>query len=232
MHLDPIEKKPLYHFMPGSQILSLGFIGCNLGCPFCQNYSISQRIPSFTTILPEQLFKELQAYPNSIGVAYTYSEPLIHYEYIKDCSRLLQAAGKKNVLVSNGTINNDIFNELLPYLDAANIDLKSWDADFYKKELKGNKEMVLQNIKDAAKQIHLEITSLIIPGKNDDIEEMEHIASFISEIDDAIPLHLSCYYPAYTYTIESPTKKSMLHLQKTAQKFLKHVYLGNMHLAL
>lgn len=232
MHLDPIEKKPLYHFMPGSQILSLGFVGCNLGCPFCQNYSISQRTPGFTTIMPEQLIQELQKYPETIGVAYTYSEPLIHYEYIKDCSQLVHSEGKKNVLVSNGTINNDIFNQLLPLLDAANIDLKSWDDNFYKKELKGSKQLVLQNIKDAATHIHLEITTLIIPEKNDSNDEMAQIASFIQEIDDTIPLHLSCYYPAYKYSIESPSKKRMLKLQSIAQKYLKHVYLGNMHLAL
>lgn len=227
INIDPVEKKPLYHFYPGSTILSLGFAGCSFRCPFCQNYSISQFLDSPTRRLSPEDAVTMAIDQNSFGIAYTYSEPTVHFEFCLDTSKLARDKGIKNVLVTNGYLNKEPANELLEYTDAANVDLKSFNPEFYKKEIGGNLEPVLEFIRIAAEKTSLEITTLVIPGKNDSKEEMREIASFIASIDNTIPLHLSCYYPTYKYTIP-PTEEALItELAAVAKEQLDYVYLGN-----
>ena len=229
--VDPIEKKPLYHFLPGKTILSIGFVGCSFQCPFCQNHSISQSSHVFTEHLDPEDVVALAVKKKSFGIAYTYSEPLIHIEFILETAKLAKKMGLKNVLVSNGYINPEPAQELLPLLDAANIDVKSFNPDFYLKEIKGKLQPVLDFISLAAGKISLEITTLIIPGKNDSSEEIESIARFIADIDDTIPYHLSRYYPTFKYTIPATSFETVMALSETARKYLKYVYLGNVGLS-
>ncbi len=226
--LDPVEKKPLFHFFPGREILSVGFAGCSFKCPFCQNHSLSRIEAGIHTesMLPEDIVR-IAAHKKSFGIAYTYSEPLIHFEYLKRTSILAKKSGLKNVIVTNGHLNKKPAEELLEYVDAANIDLKSFSKDFYSEELGGNLETVKEFIKTAYRKCFIEITTLVIPGKNDSSDEIEGIARFIAGIDPSIPYHLSCYHPAYKYTIPPTSLKSIMELQKTAQKHLKWVFPGN-----
>ena len=225
--IDPIEKKPLYHFYPGKPIFSVGFYGCNLSCPFCQNYRISQQaIDGANTVSPRELVDRALS-QQSFGIAYTYSEPLVHFEYVYEASALAAKAGLKNVLVTNGFINKAPADHLLDVTDAANVDLKSFQDGFYKKELKGKLQPVLDFITMAAERIHLEVTTLVIPGKNDSESEIQSIASFISNISPSIPLHLSCYYPTYKYDVPATSADSVMHLSHIARDYLHYVYLGN-----
>lgn len=225
--MDPIEKKPLYHFYPKSSILSIGFYGCTFHCPFCQNYLISQTNNGrFNELSPQDLIKTAKEY-NSNGIAYTYSEPLIHFEYVLDSAIIARKDGLKNVLVSNGYINPEPAEELLEFIDAANIDLKTFNPEFYKKEIGGDPEEVKRFLKQASERIHLEVTTLVIPGKNDSDEEIENIAFFLSGLSKDIPYHLSCYYPTYKYKIPPTPVNTVKRLAEIARKHLNYVYLGN-----
>ncbi len=228
--MDPIEKKPLYHFHPGSSILSVGFFGCNFHCPFCQNYTISQtsRGPA-QTMEPGEIV-ELALKRGSIGVAYTYSEPLVHFEYVAECARLARARGLANVLVSNGFVSPGPAEELLGLLDAANIDLKAWDPDFYSREVGGDLEEVCRFLRQAVGRIHLEVTTLVIPTKNDDPGQVEGMAAFLASLDPDIPYHLSCYAPTYRYTIPATPVETVLRLAALARRRLRFVYAGNVGL--
>lgn len=225
---DPIEKKPLYHYYPGAQILSVGFVGCSLHCPFCQNYRISRSTDAPTRLLhPRELVNEALRV-GSLGIAYTYSEPLIHLEYVLDSARLAREAGLKNVLVSNGYINPEPAESLLEYLDAANIDLKAFGPEFYKQEIGGDVEEVKRFIRQAAAKIHLEVTTLVIPGKNSTVEEIGAASDFLASLDPAIAYHLSAYYPTHHYSLP-PTPPALLkELAGEARKRLHHVYIGNL----
>ncbi|MBN2444150.1 MAG: AmmeMemoRadiSam system radical SAM enzyme [Spirochaetales bacterium] len=225
--LDPIEKKPLYHFYPGSTILSAGFWGCSLRCPFCQNYNISQTTNKNSDYISPEKLVNLAVERHSFGIAYTYSEPLIHLEYLIKTAQIAKKRGIKNVLVSNGYINPDPASEFLEYLDGANIDLKSFNPHFYKKELGGNLEDVKKFLSLAAGKISLEVTTLVIPTKNDSVEEIEEIAVFLASLSPDIPYHLSCYYPTYQYTLPRTTAGSVSALAEHARKYLHYVYLGN-----
>lgn len=227
VNVDPIEKKPLYHFYPGKKILSLGFAGCSFRCPFCQNYSISQFTDAPTKYLSPEDAVTTALDRDSFGIAYTYSEPTVHFEYCLDTSKLAEEKGIKNVLVTNGYLNEEPAHELLEHIDAANVDLKSFNSEFYKKEIGGKLEPVLEFIRIAAVKTSLEITTLIIPGKNDSREEMGEIASFIASLDRTIPLHLSCYYPTYKYTIPPTEEALVIELAEVAKQHLDYVYLGN-----
>ena len=231
--LDPIEKKPLRRFRPGSMILSVGSFGCNLRCPFCQNHEISmagsEDIPS-AEISPEMLVKkaaELKRYGN-IGLAYTYNEPLVGYEYVKDCAELIKKRGMVNVLVTNGTINERPLKALLPLIDAANIDLKAFTKEGYEK-LGGDFESVKRTIALAAESgCHTEITTLIVPGLNDSEAEITSAARFIASVDKNIPLHLSRFFPQYHLTDRAATSVPFIYrLAETARKYLNYVYTGN-----
>jgi pyruvate formate lyase activating enzyme len=228
--VDPIEKKPLYHYHPGESILSVGFLGCSFHCPFCQNYRISQDtgVPT-EAVSPEELVALAQR-EGSFGIAYTYSEPLVHLEYVLECSRLARARGLKNVLVSNGFINPEPAEELLGVLDAANIDLKSFNPEFYRKEIGGELEEVKRFLTQAYAhgRVELEVTTLVIPTRNDSPEEMEAIVAFLASLDPAIPMHLSAYYPQYRYTLPPTPPATLRELAQVARRHLHYVYLGNL----
>lgn len=231
--VDPIEKKPLYHFHPGENVLSIGEVGCNLQCNFCQNHRISQCYASefdgFHNISSEKIVNEALKTWNNIGIAYTYNEPLTFYEFLLDTAKLAKKSGLKNVVVSNGYINNNPLKKLLPAIDAFNIDLKAFSEDFYRKQTKGKLEPVLQTLKIIAEsKAHLEITNLVIPRLNDDENEFEKMIKWIAkELGQQIPIHLSRYFPQYKMK-QSPTPiKKMEQLYTIAKQHLQHVYLGN-----
>lgn len=226
--LDPIEKKPLYGFYPGSVILSAGSYGCNMNCPFCQNYTISaadERSVRYAEISPEELVSQALRYPENIGAAFTYNEPMISWEYILDCASLLKKHGLKTVLVTNGCVNKTVTEKLLPYIDAMNIDLKG-DREFYK-ELYGDYDTVKKTIETVYDKCHLEVTILLIPGKNDTEEFVRREAEWLSGLDPDIILHLTRYFPRRHYTIPPTDIAKMKELKKTADMYLNHVYLGN-----
>ena len=228
--IDPIEKKPLYHFYPGSQILSIGTFGCNFSCPYCQNWHISQEKPFLQEIIPEETV-ELARNHGTIGIAYTYSEPSVWFEYVRDTAELARKEGLQNVIVSNGYISKEALEELLPYLDGANIDLKSFSEDFYRKLCRGRLQPVLENIELLARsEVHLEIPTLIITGHNDDLAELEELFSWIAGLKREIPLHLTRYFPAYKLDKEPTPARKMLEAYHLARDYLDYVYLGNLHL--
>lgn len=233
--LDPIEKKPLHMFKPGSKILSVGSYGCNMHCLFCQNYEISMADPckdsntQWIEITPGELADravELMPYGN-VGLAYTYNEPFISYEFVMDCAKLIRERGLVNVAVTNGCINEQPLLEILPYFDAMNIDLKSFRHDFYSR-MGGDLDTVLNTIKITAKRCHVEVTTLIIPGENDTDEEMEEIASWLAGVDKDITLHVTRFFPAWKMTDRPPTPVDRVYgLARVAKRYLKNVFVGN-----
>lgn len=232
MALDPIEKKPLYHFHPGTKILSVGSYGCNLRCPWCQNHDISMVKGTEidygnTTVnaLVDQAYELIGR--GNIGIAYTYNEPLIGYEFVKDCSTLAKERGLKNVVVTGGYICEEPLRELLPLIDAFNIDLKGFSSDFYKK-LKGDLETVKNTISIVAKHCHVEVTTLIIPGENDSEEEMNDLSSWLYSINPDIPLHVSRFFPRFRMQDKEATSvETVYKLAALARTRLKYVYEGN-----
>lgn len=227
--LDPIEKKPLYHFHPGSTILSLGTWGCNFACQFCQNWHIAQAQPQFTLLEPQAaaaLASQLVSQGN-IGIAYTYSEPSVWYEYILDTARLVQAAGLSNILISNGFINEQPLQELLPYIAAMNIDVKAFTNEFYQKVCAGELTHVKRTVEQAAQQCHVEITTLIIPELNDSVEEIASLAKWLSGISADIPLHLSRYFPNHKMEVPPTSVRTLEAVASAAREYLNYVYLGN-----
>lgn len=231
--IDPIEKKPLYHFHPGKNILSIGEVGCNLHCTFCQNHRISQCFASeftgFNEISPEEIVNEAIKTYHNIGIAYTYNEPFTFYEFLLDTARLAHKNGLMNVVVSNGYINPEPMQKLLPFIDAFNIDLKAFSEEFYKKQTKGKLEPVLETLKIIAKsKTHLEITNLVIPGLNDDVDEFKMMVRWIStELGREIPLHLSRYFPQYEMKLAPTSVETLEQLYAIAKSHLSHVYTGN-----
>lgn len=230
--LDPIEKKPLCQFYPGSMILSVGSYGCNLKCPFCQNHEISMDYSEYTRISyvspPMLADAALQCQvKGNIGVAYTYNEPLIGWEYVRDTAKLVKERGMKNVLVTNGTASMEVLEELLVFIDAMNIDLKGFREDYYQK-LGGNLETVKAFIARAAKGCHVEITTLIVPGENDSEWEMEEEAKWIASIGKEIPLHVTRFFPRYQMKDKEATNIGQVYrLADAARKYLGHVLTGN-----
>lgn len=272
--LDPIEKKPLRRFYPGSLILSVGSYGCNLRCPFCQNNEISWSdeamsvarssgdgaggpdiypMISVEDISPEKLAATAEYYKDegNIGVAFTYNEPLIGYEYVRDAAKLVHERGMKNVVVTNGTADLHVLDELAPYVDAMNIDLKGFSDQFYSKIIGGDRKMVMDFIEAAVKVCHVELTTLLIPGENDSEEEMEELSAWVAGLKPEpeyyinngcgdgqvepenvtgadIPLHVTRFFPCFHMTDRGPTNRdTVLHLAEVAGRNLKHVYPGN-----
>lgn len=231
--LDPIEKKPLCRFRPGSLILSVGSFGCNLRCSFCQNYEISmsgeEAVPS-VELSPAELVQRAEALrgEGNIGLAYTYNEPLVGWEYVRDCAALVHAAGMVNVLVTNGTVEEGPWRELLPLLDAANIDLKCFTPEGYRR-LGGDLESVKRSIALAVEAgVHVEVTTLLVPGENDSPEEIRALAGWLSALDPGIPLHLSRFFPRYHMTDRPPTDvMEVYRLADLAREHLSCVYTGN-----
>ncbi|SKB58603.1 pyruvate formate lyase activating enzyme [Lachnospiraceae bacterium] len=231
--LDPIEKKPLAHFFPGSRILSVGSYGCNLRCPFCQNHEISQSsgdlMRELYDLTPERLLRisRDEKPEGNIGVAFTYNEPLTSWEYVRDASELLHEDGQKTVLVSNGCFTDDVIDEVLPVLDAMNIDLKAFHEGFYK-NCDGDLETVKHFIKRAEGSCHIELTTLIIPHENDSHEEMDALSSWIASLNPEIPLHITRFFPMFQMTDRGPTDIGrMRELYDIASSHLKYVHLGN-----
>ena len=229
--LDPIEKKPLRRFRPGSVVLSVGSFGCNLRCPFCQNAQIAAagaEIPA-RDCPPEALVRQalrLRGQGN-IGVAYTYNEPLVGYEYVQDCAALVRQAGMHNVLVTNGTIEEGPWQALLPLIDAVNIDLKGFTEDWYR-TLGGDLETVKRSITLAAEHCHVEVTTLIVPGENDSEEEIRALSGWLSSVSPEIPLHVSRFFPRHHTTDRPPTPaETVYRLAQVARDRLPYVYTGN-----
>ncbi len=230
--LDPIEKKPLMRFHPGSKILSVGSFGCNLKCQFCQNHEISMASKENANVRyvpPEDIVMaavDLISRKN-IGIAYTYNEPLVGYEYVRDCAKLAREKGLKNVVVTNGCFLREPMKEVMPLIDAFNIDLKGFTNEFYKK-IDGDLEVVKDFIAFAAESSHVEVTTLIIPGENDSEEEIESLSKFIASIDVNMPLHISRFFQCYKMQDKNPTEvKKVYRLADIARKNLNYVYEGN-----
>lgn len=226
--LDPIEKKPLYHYHPGEYILSLGTKGCNLKCFWCQNWNISQDLNCSTEIITaEEIIKKAKE-TGSFGIAWTYNEPFIWYEFVLDSGRKAKEEGLENVLVTNGFINPEPLEEILPIIGAMNIDVKSMDEDFYRKHCGGKLEPVLATVERAKKSCHVEITNLVIPGLNDKEDNFKRLAEWIAEkLSSDTPLHLSRYYPCYKSDIPPTPPETLKHAEEICRNYLKNVYLGN-----
>lgn len=242
--LDPIKKKPLRRFHPGSMILSVGSYGCNLRCPFCQNHEISWSAEAMRwadradTVTPEELAEAALRLKNrgNIGLAFTYNEPLIGWEFVRDTGKLVHEAGLKNVLVTNGTAELPILEAIAPSIDAMNIDLKGFTERYYSQVLGGSLEMVKAFIARAAQLCHVELTTLIIPGENDSEEEMRELTAWVSQLTDAdgrpigpdIPLHVSRFFPRFHMTDRSATEvRTIYRLAEVARDKLHDVYTGN-----
>ena len=225
--IDPMEKKPLYHFHPGSRIFSIGSWGCNLKCIFCQNSAISQEESPTVHLSPAEVARNGMA-NGSIGVAYTYNEPLIAMEYVIDCCKEVRRLKGKNVIVTNGFVNRGPLEELLPWVDAMNIDVKAFNNDFYKRMCGGKLEPVLDTVQFLAGKVHLELTTLLIPESNDAIPELEDLANWISQTcGRSVPCHLTAYHPSYRYSRAATTEAHLKNARYIFRKKLDYVYLGN-----
>jgi pyruvate formate lyase activating enzyme len=229
MSLDPIEKKPLNNFYPGSKILSVGTYGCNLKCDYCQNWEISQKITDTHKIKPEKIIEiaKKEKKFNNIGIAYTYNEPSIWYEFVYDTAKLARNYGLLNVMVSNGFIEKKPLKNLIKYIDAMNIDLKAFNNDFYNNICGCDIDNVLRNIEYLWDKCHLEITILIVPTLNDDVKEFENLVKWISKLSIDIPFHITRYFPRYKMNIQFTPIEILEKLKKIALKYLKNVYIGN-----
>lgn len=248
--LDPIEKKPIARFHPGSYVLSVGSFGCNLRCPFCQNYeiaqagedqsgrvtmgskSVSDRELYLETISPQKLCELAEFYQprGNIGVAFTYNEPLTFWEYIVDTGKLIKEKDMAGVLVSNGCADTWVLEKVLPYIDAMNIDLKSFSKETYSKVLGGDLDQVKDFIKRAAKDTHLELTTLIVPGINDSVEEIENMGKWIASLDakEDIVWHITRFFPRYKMDDGEPTDVSFVYkCAEIGRRYVKYVYTGN-----
>lgn len=234
--VDPIEKKPLYNFKPSKNILSLGSFGCNMTCSFCQNYEKSQKRPysDFTPV--NKLISLMDTIDNNAGIAFTYNEPFMWYEYMYDVCKTIKEkysnvsdyhSDFSTVIVTNGYINEEPLLKLLPYIDAMNIDLKAYTNKYYNKICGASLEPVLETIKRCSNKCHIEITTLLVSDENDSEKESQEIAQFISSVDENIPLHLSRYFPRYKMENEATHIEKLLKAQDIAKKYLKYVYIGN-----
>ncbi len=228
--MDPIEKKPLYHFHPGMRVLSLGTFGCNLGCQFCQNYTISQGQPATQTMTPEEAVQsalDSQAEGN-LGIAYTYSEPVVWFEYVRDTAKLAHEAGLKNVMVTNGLIREEPLEELLPLIDAMNVDIKSMNDEFYR-SLCGidSGEAAKRTVEMAWGRCSVEITNLLITDENDSEDEVRQLTDWAASVSPDLPLHISRYRPAYKMNAPATPVDRIERAAEIARDRLNYVYVGN-----
>ncbi len=230
--LDPIEKKPLAFFHPGSMVLSVGSFGCNLDCPFCQNASIAAAGANDVDVermQPEELaaMAEKLKPKGNIGVAFTYNEPMVGFEFVRDTAKLVRERHMLNVVVTNGSASREVLEEVLPYIDAFNIDLKGFTQEYYKK-LGGDLDTVLEFIRTAAKASHVELTALIVPGENDTPEEMQNLSAWVTGVDRTIPLHITRFFPRRKMRDKQPTDINLMRkLANVAKENLETVLLGN-----
>jgi pyruvate formate lyase activating enzyme len=229
--LDPIEKKPLSHFHPGAYILSAGSYGCNMACPFCQNFEIAHDARGKSrsaNVSPEELVERAFSLRSrgNIGIAVTYNEPLVGYEFVRDTAVLARREGLETVVVTNGQIEPEPLEELLPLISAWNIDLKSFNGEAYKK-LGGRLDVTLRTIERASKTAHVEVTTLVVPGLSDDEEDMEREAAYLASVNRDIVLHLSRYFPCWQYDVPATPRKTLYKLRDIAENHLPFVILGN-----
>ncbi len=228
--IDPIEKKPLFHFKPKSEVLSLSTVGCNMRCKHCQNWEISQagmEFPYLKEMSPEEVMKIARNYE---GIAWTYNEPTIWHEFTLDVSKMAKKEGLYTVYVTNGYINKEPLREIGQYLDAMNIDVKAFRDEFYRKIAGARLQPVIDTVERAYRMgIHIELTYLIIPDLNDDSKEIRKFAEWVYELSPEIPVHFSRFFPMYKLTDKPPTPlKTMHNAYKIAKEVgLEYVYLGN-----
>ncbi len=230
---DPIEKKPLYHFYPGSRILSLGTYGCNLQCKFCQNWSLAEGNPDRggSILSPEGVLKMLQSTGAPLkeipGVAFTYNEPTVWYEFVYDTAKLLHRHGYAAVLVSNGFIGLEALEEILPFIDAANLDLKGFSDSFYREYCRGERDPVLRVLEKMVNRCHVEVTCLLIPTVNDHPGELEQMFGWLAELNPDLPVHISRYFPSHRLDLPPTPLETLYRAREQARKKLNYVYLGN-----
>lgn len=225
LQVDPIEKKPLAYYHPGNQVFSIGSYGCNLSCPYCQNHTIAHGKPASTVYRPDELVEAVQRRSLDF-LAFTYNEPLVGFEFVLDTAKMAKAEGIRTIMVTNGYVELEPLSDLLPYIDAWNIDLKGFYPGTYQK-LGGRVEPVLRTIKQVAEVAHVEITSLLVPGINDDREELRAMFQWIRALDPSIPLHVTRYFPAWQYH-EPPTSVDWIReIAHEARQVLERVNLGN-----
>lgn len=231
--LDPMKKKPLYHFYPDTLILSLGTVGCNLRCGFCQNWQIAHGEPHTVELSPQQavdlaLEQKAKGLPCT-GIAYTYSEPFMWYEYVYDTARRAQQAGLKNVLVTNGYVREEPLKKILPYIDAMNIDVKGFTDTYYKDNCVGHLAPVIKTVEIAHKACHVEITTLLVPGLNDSEEEIKELVDWLAGLDKDIPVHFSRYFPNFQFDLPPTPEATLQRAYQLAKKKLTYVHLGNLN---
>lgn len=225
---DPIEKKPLYHFFPGHPVWSIGFAGCNLDCPFCQNHEIARASAGFGRRRSPDDVVAMALASGSRIIAYTYSEPSIHFEFLVETAEKAAQKGLLNVLVTSGCINPGPASELLDLMDGANIDVKSWNTAYYRDVLRGNLNTVRKFIETAVKRCWIELTTLVVPGDNDSEADITDMCSWIASLSTDIPLHLSAYHPAHRYNRGATGADSLERLRNLAKEKLNYVYVGNL----
>jgi len=230
LSVDPVEKKPLYHFHPSKSILSTGPNGCNFRCGFCQNYASSHE-RAHTRHVPPETLAEMAGLNGSIGVAYTYTEPFIWFEYLRDAGAAVHERGLMNVLISNGYVNEEPLRELLPLIDAMNVDIKAMKPDFYRKICGGRLEDVLRTVEIVAGHCHVEITNLVIPGYNDSDEDFILLRDWIAGLKPTIPVHYSRYYPRFRFTEAQTPPETLERALSITREKLPYVYAGNIVLA-
>lgn len=226
MNIDPVEKKPLRHFMPGTRTLSFGTFGCNLHCPWCQNYTIAREIPDTQWVEPEEMVA-LAKEQGCPSISYTYNEPTVFLEYVLDTARLAREAGLKNIFVTNGFISPEPLEDLLAVMDALNIDVKTFDVSHYHNVCGGGLEDVKRTVERARQRVHVELTALLVPGIHDNLEDLESMFEWIASMDPDMPLHLSRYFPMYQYHEPATEPGLMIEAKKRADRVLHRVYLGN-----
>ena len=225
--VDPIEKKPLHFWRPGSHILSVGTYGCNMSCRFCQNFDISQNKPVLTAVKPEAIVQEAKRLALE-AIAYTYNEPTVFYEMVLETAMMAKQYGIANVLVTNGFINPEPLEQLMPYIDAVNVDVKTYDKSLYRSVCEGELDAVLSTVKRLIdKQIHVELTCLLVPGLFEDLERVDSFFKNLRHLAGDVPLHLSRYYPKYLYKEPATDIAKMYEIQYIAQKYFSYVKLGN-----
>lgn len=228
--LDPIEKKPLYHFYPGTEILSVGSLGCNLQCQYCQNYHIAHQQVASKRMQPAEvvaLAQAAQRRTSNIGIAFTYNEPTVGFEFVLDTAKLAQQQGLKTVLVTNGYLQAEPWLELLAHIDALNIDVKAFSEETYRQLCGASLAPILRNVELAQERCHVELTYLVVPGINDDPENFAEFVHWVAGLSADLPLHLTRYFPSYKLKIESTPLTTLQSLADLARKQLNFVYLGN-----
>lgn len=229
--LDPVEKKALYHVHPGGYLLSVGTFGCNFACEFCQNWQISQERPRTAAVTAERLVKttvaERDRYPAVVGMAYTYNEPTVWMEFVLEAAELAKGEGLVNALVTNGYISREALKEVLPFIDALNIDVKAWNEEFYRRVIRGRLKPVLETVEESLKEAWVEVTYLVIPGENDSEDDLGALARHLASLSPSVPLHLSRYFPNYRMAGEPTPLATLERLRDVAHEHLHYVYIGN-----